>query len=71
MWPEWREKSSFSILGGIWGAAAKVYLERVQKKHKGKADTSVLLRQSMRIGKKVVSRMKRPRSVEQTREAMV
>jgi len=33
-----------------------MYLERVQKKHKGKTYTSVLLRQSVRIGKKVVRR---------------
>ena len=33
-----------------------MYIERVQKKHKGKTYTSVLLRQSVRIGKKVVSR---------------
>ena len=33
-----------------------MYLEWVQKKHKAKTYTSVLLRQNVRIGKKVVRR---------------
>jgi len=53
------EKDLHFSLAVLWRdliAVARMYLERVQKKHKGKTYTSVLLRQSVRIGKKVVRR---------------